>query len=326
MSKKKFLLFRSVQTVVLIWVVMTMLFLLFKLMPGSFVDLMYLEGASDETIEAFRDRWGLDEPLYVQYWNYMKNLLLLDPGNSLQYRIPVVDFVSESIFNTFILVAPAITLSYVIGSVFGVVIGSQRGTRLEQSGTIPFIVFGVFPEFVVAILLIAIFSVGLGWLPTSGMISPTVASEFDVWWRKYLTVDFLKHYILPFSVIVLRYSYLPVLLMRTSTVEVSDQDFMNYHKITGVPKLKRLMYLSKHASLPVITMYPISLARAISGLIVIEIVFSWPGIGFKMVEAVLNRDFPVLMFVFLVTAIFVILANFVVDVLYGYIDPRISVD
>jgi peptide/nickel transport system permease protein len=114
--------------------------------------------------------------------------------------------------------------------------------------------------------------------------------------------------------------------MRTSVVETLGQDFSFYHRMTGMPKFQRMANIAKHSSLPVITVYPATMTRAIGGLVLIETVFNWPGIGFALVQAVLARDFPVVQFVFIVIAAFVISANFLVDVLYARIDPRVGVE
>jgi len=114
--------------------------------------------------------------------------------------------------------------------------------------------------------------------------------------------------------------------MRTSVVEILGQDFAYFQRATGLPKINRMKHLAKHASLPVITLYPVSMTRAIGGLVLLETVFNWPGIGLALIEAVLDRDIPVVQFVFFLVAAFVVFGNFVVDIVYGYIDPRISID
>jgi peptide/nickel transport system permease protein len=116
------------------------------------------------------------------------------------------------------------------------------------------------------------------------------------------------------------------LVTRTSVVETLGQGFIDYHRLTGIRKFDRLKYIAKHSSLPVITIYPISLTRAIGGLVLVEIVFNWPGIGFTLVEAVFSRDIPVIQFVFFLIATYIIIANFAVDLLYGIIDPRVSIE
>ena len=113
--------------------------------------------------------------------------------------------------------------------------------------------------------------------------------------------------------------------MRTSVVEVSGQDFAYYHRVKGLAKSTQLHHIMKHASLPVITLFPVSMTRAIGGLVLVELVFNWPGVGSFLVDAVLFRDFPVVQFVFFLVAIWVILGNYVVDIVYGIIDPRVAV-
>lgn len=284
-------------------------------------------GASPETIAQFKEEWGLNDPLYVQYWRYLTNLLQGDAGTSLQYRRPVFEYVKMGIFNSFILVAPGITLAYLLGSLYGLLAGTSRGSRLERQGIIPIIFVGSFPSFFLAIVLIVIFA---GWLeifPTSGMLSSETRRMFAnaPWWRTYFTGDFAIHYALPFMAVVLRYLYLPSLIMRTSVVEVQGQGFSYYQRIAGLPKIQRLRHLAKHASLPVITLYPVSMTRAIGGLVLIEMVFNWPGIGYTLVTAVLSRDYPVVMFVFFLIGAFIVIANYVIDIVYGIIDPRVSV-
>ena len=329
MNRIKYLVYRSVQTVFILWLVLTFLFFLFRLMPGSFIDLMAGAGATPETIAALEEKWGLNEPLYQQYFDYLSNFVVLDVGTSLAYRVPVWDFVKLRIFNTFILVAPAVTISYIIGIILGTYLGTNRGSRSERYGIIPIVTAGTMPEFFTSILLVMVFASGiiLNWFPTGGMLpTETVVMYRDAsWWRPYLTTDFIWHYTLPFIAILLRFIYIPTLIMRTSVVEVAGLNHTYYHKITGLPKLKIYKHIAKHSILPVITLYPVSMTRALGGLVLIEMVFNWPGIGFTLVEAVLSRDYPVVQFVFFVVAAFVIISNFVVDILYGYIDPRISV-
>jgi peptide/nickel transport system permease protein len=326
MSKSRYFLYRTLQTVFLVWLVLTFLFFLFRLMPGSYTDIMIYRGASPDTVAAFRETWGLNDPLHVQYWRYITNMATLEAGTSFRTRQPVWEYVQMRIFNSFILVAPAVTFVYLLGSGIGAYLGSKRDMLVEKGGLVSLIFFGTFPEFFVAIVLVIVFASWLGFFPTSGMTSVNLLAEYDAWWQQYLTKDFLLHYILPFSAIVLRFTYLPALLMRTNVVEVKDQDFIKFYRITGLPSSDRLKNLAYHASLPVITMYPITMTRALSGMVLIEMVFNWPGIGYALVQAVLSQDLPVVQFVFAVTAVFVILSNFAIDVLYGVIDPRISVD
>ena len=323
---KRFVAVRTVQTIFMLWLVLTTIFVMFRLMPGDFTQQMAAAGASEEVLATIRENWGLNDPIYIQYIEYMQNFLRLDMGESPVFRVDVWEFTKGRIFNTFILVAPAMTFTYLLGALTGTIAGSKRGSLLEKFGIVPVIGIGSFPAFFISIVLIVVFASWLNLFPTSGMHTPGFTRQFDVWWRPYLTRDFGMHYVLPFAAVVCRYLFIPSLIMRTSVVEVMDQDYTQYHRLTGLPKTQQLRHIAKHASLPLITIYPVSMARALGGLVLIETVFNWPGIGWTLVEAVLGRDYPIVQFVFFVVAAFVIISNFVVDLIYGIIDPRIRID
>jgi peptide/nickel transport system permease protein len=317
---------RLLQTALLMFLILTGLFLLFKAMPGSLASALATTGASPEYIANFRSRWGLDDPLHVQYWRFIKNYATLQFGTSMKYNQPVLEYVSRKIFNSFILVAPALTLAYLLGTLLGLVIGTKRGSKTERFGMVPVIIAGSTPGFFIGILLVIVFALKLNLFPTSGMLSGGTALEYsNTWYGVYFTKDFLTHYILPFTAVLLRYLYVPMLLMRTSVIEVGGQDFSYYHRITGLPKLRQLKHIAKHASLPVVTNFPLSFAKSFGGLVIIETVFNWPGIGFALLQAVLQRDLPVVRFVFALVAFVIVFGNFTVDIVYGYIDPRVSV-
>lgn len=327
MGRLGYVLKRGAQTIFILWFIMTFLFFFFRFMPGDYADLMLFQGADAATVEAFNDKWGLDEPIYVQYGRYVVNFLQLDMGQSLQFGSSVVDYVWPKLFNTLVLVGPGITVGYLLSSVIGTVMGNLRGSRFERYGLVVLVTIGSFPVFFIGIVFIIVFAAWLNWFPTSGMISPEVQSQLAeaAWWRQYFTADFAWHYTLPFVAIVLRYLYTPTLIMRTSVVETSTQDFTFYHRITGLPYANRLKHIGRHSILPLITVYPVSMTRAVSGLVLLEMVFNWPGIGYTLIQAVLSRDFPVVQFVFFVSAAFVVIANFSIDLLYSVVDPRISV-
>ncbi len=325
MSQAKYIATRTAQTVITIFIVMSFIFVLFRLMPGDFTAQMVEAGASPEAVESIRDEWGLNDPIYVQYYNFLINYATLDPGVSPTTRQPVWDYVKMRILNTAILVGAGVITAYIFGAIIGTITGTRRGTKIEKWGIIPLIMVGAIPSFFTAILLIIVFASGLGWFPTSGISSPG-GSGYDIWWRSYFTTEFLHYAALPFVAVVFRYLYVPSLIMRTSVVETMNKDFINYHRLTGMAKLDRMKQVAKHSSLPIITLFPVSMSRALGGLVLIETVFNWPGIGLLLVEAVLARDYPTVQFVFFIVAVFVIVSNYVVDIFYGVIDPRVTVE
>jgi len=326
MSSVTYLVKRTAQTVFLLFVVLTFLFFLLRLMPGSFTSVLLAEGASEEAIAAFEAKWGLNQPLYVQYYQYLRNFVTLDMGHSLQTGEPVWEYVQMRVFNTLLLGVPAITLSYVLGTLFGSYMGFNKGSMTERSGLISVLFVGSFPSFFLAMVMVIVFAGILDIFPTGGLASVQRLTSEMPWYEMYLSTDFLWHWTLPAATVVLRYLFLPTTTMRTSLTEVSDQEFMFYHEISGLPSTDQLRRLIRHSILPVITLYPISIAQSMSGLVLIETVFNWPGIGYTIVQAVFARDFPVLMFLFFITAALVIVSNFIVDIVYMYIDPRISLE
>jgi peptide/nickel transport system permease protein len=329
MSKFRYLVKKTAITLGLIYLVASGLFLFFRLMPGSFLDYVAVSGAGPEELEALRAKWGLDDPLYIQYFDYISNLFQGDMGTSFRFSQPVLDLVLPRMVNSLILIGPAITLSYIIGSLYGGAMGMKRGSVFEKYGIIPVTVFGTVPEFFLGIVMIAVFGVWFGFFPAGGMVETATyqtIGEDAPFWAVYATADFWHHYILPFLTVLLLYLYLSALVMRTSVVEVSGQDFSYYHRIKGLSKYNRARHIMKHASLPVITLFPSTMTRAIGGMVLIETVFNWPGIGSLLVESVLFRDYPVVQFVFFIVAVWVIIGNYIVDILYGVIDPRVSVE
>lgn len=329
MSRLRYYLRRTAVTVVLIFFSASALFFFFRAMPGSAVDIVAVSGASPEQLAALRAKWGLDEPLHVQYYSYITNLLTGNMGESFRYGRPVTEITLNRIFNSFILVAPAITTAYVLGATFGGAMGQSPNSNAEKYGTITMGVVGTVPSFFLGLLLVLAFAQTLDLFPTSGMLSISTQAQLGSnpsLLRLVTTADFWIHYTLPFVTIVFNYLYYPALVMRTSVVEVANQNFVYLNRIKGLDRRTRLRHLLKHASLPVITIFPLSLAKAIGGLILVEIIFNWPGIGSLLVNAVLFRDYPVVQFVFFLVAIWVIVGNYVVDICYSLLDPRVSID
>lgn len=327
MSRVRFFVKRTIITAALIVVVASALFLFFRMMPGDYGSVMMQAGASQEAVEKTRAKWGLDDPMYVQYFHYVVNMLTANPGDSFIYGIPVWTLVKERMINSFILVGPAITAAYVVGGLIGVVLGSNRGTLMEKSGLIGVTFFKTLPEFFTGIVLLVIFSLTLGIFPTSGMLSLDTSQRIgNDLFARFVTIDFWMHYALPFTTIMLYYMTIPALIMRNAVVENLGQDFLYYHRVKGLPGLSIKRKLIKHSSIPVITLYPVSMTRAIGGMVLVEVVFNWPGIGKLLVDSVLARDFPTVQFVFLIAAIWVILGNYVIDVLYSIIDPRVAIE
>lgn len=327
MSQIKYFVKRTFVTAILIFFTLSALFIMFRLMPGSFTDRLAQTGASQSSIDALRARWGLDQPIYIQYIQFLQNLSQGELGQSFQSGVPVTELVIPRIINSFILVAPAIVVGYVLGSIFGTYMGINAGSIKDRYSSLGLIMIGTLPEFVLGLVLIAVFAQLLGIFPTSGMVSVTYqATNPNAGILQMVqSTDFWMHYTLPFLTIALRYLFSPSLIMRTSVIEVAGQGFTYYNKMKGLPGSLRFRHLFRHASLPVITTFPASMTRALGGVVIVEIIFNWPGIGNLLVESVLFQDYPVVQAVFMLIAIWVILGNYLVDIAYTVIDPRVTI-
>lgn len=326
MSRLRYIIQRTVLSVFLILSLTVVLFVFFRTLPGDYATMMAQTGATTEQIEMVREQWGLNDPLHVQYLRWLENAMVGDFGRSRGYGVSVTELTIPYLMNSIILAAPAILTAYILGSAWGAVLGNAFGKRLEKIGIIPPVLFGTIPSFFLGIILLFLFAGGIfNIFPTQGAVSTEVLREIDSHWEIYLTRNFWWHFSLPFVTIVLVQLYYPTTIMRTSIIEIAGKDFDAYHRITGLSPFTRYKQRFKHGSLPVLTILPIALARAISGLVLVEVVFNWPGIGLLLVRSVLSRDVPVLQFIFLLVAIWIVAGNFIVDILYGVIDPRISV-
>lgn len=324
MSRLAYFARRIVITVFLIFAVASLLFFVARLLPGDYATMLIASGASPEQVEQLRAQWGLNQPLHVQYYRYITNLLTGKAGISRATGEPVIDTVSTAFWNTAVIAVPALITAFIIGTLYGALMGSNPGSKLEKYGIIPPTVFGTTPDFFLGIVLLVVFWGWLDWFPSGGLATLETYRAADTRWQIYMTVDFLKHAALPFLTIALKYLYYPALIMRGSVVEVRGQEFAVYQRLLGLKDRTRFKHLMKHASLPVITVLPALTATSLSAQVLVEIVFNWPGLGKLLLDSVLQRDTPVLQFLFLVIATWIIIGNLVVDIAYTVIDPRIT--
>ena len=305
------------------FVFLTLLFVIFRVAPGDPASMYLLEGMTPEERQALIQRLGLDQPWYIQYFEFLQQLLVFDMGTSYRYGEPVYDIIAVKFWNTILLMGPAFLLAYTIGVAAGAFIGWVRGTVKEEAGVVLTLIARSSPEFWLGIILLMIFSYGLGWFPSSGMRAPGFQAE--VFWHRYLAWDFLHHLFLPLLTGVIFYMATPALLMRSSMIQVLDQDFIEIKKAEGLPEY---IILYKHAArnsiLPITTVVALVVGISLGGSLVIETVFSWPGMGREMVESVLFNDYAIAQMIFFLMGSVVIFMNFVADLAYVYLDPRVK--
>lgn len=300
----------------------SVMFALFRMLPGDPTLSVLSPALAPEVQAELRQRFGLDRPLLEQYLRYVGNLLVGQFGVSFHRGVPVSQLVGHYLVNTIVLMLPALVLAYALGIAVGALLAWKRGSRLDTTVTTLAMVFRAAPIFWIAIIFISVFSVRLGVVPSGHMRTPgsAVAGMLGT----FVSLDFLHHLILPMTVMVLYYGCYPLLVMRTSMLEVMGEDFIDLCRAKGLSERRVIFTHAVRASLlPIATSVSLLAAYVVAGSVLVETVFSWPGLGRLMVQAVTDSDYPVAQATFLLIAVLVVLGNLAADLLYGFLDPRI---
>jgi ABC-type dipeptide/oligopeptide/nickel transport system permease component len=300
----RFIIIRLIQAAITLIVISMVVFALARA-SGDPVMLMAPPMATQQDMENIRQDLGLDKPLPEQYWVFLKNLSHGDLGESIHNRQAVADLVRQRFPNTALLALPAIFLGVLVSLVLGVTAAYKFGTWLDSGVKFLAILGQALPSFFLAILAIFFFAVWLGWFPTSGMGGPA-------------------NYVLP--VLTLSFFMLPIMtrLIRSSMLEVLDSEYIKLARIKGLAEqIVVWKHALRNAIIPLLTAAGITFGTIVTGAVIIETVFAWPGLGRLMAEAVIGRDFPVIQAAVLLVAVVVLMVNLVVDIAYAYVDPRI---
>lgn len=309
--------------VIMILLVSTMIFLLFRTMPGDPTASMVDPSIPQEARQALLERYGLHESLWTQYKIFMGDLLRFDFGTSYFYNRPVSRVIGDRLPATLILMLTAMLFAYIIGVFGGAWMAWKRGTRLESAGVAFSLVFRSAPTFWVGLMVIMLFAVRLGWFPAQGMRS--TGYEGTTFGEIFLSLDFLRHLVLPALTAGLYFLATPTLIMRNSMLEVMSEDYIEMAHAKGLPE-RRVLYrhAARNALLPVVTAGALFVGAAIGGQVLIEVVFSWPGLGREIVQAVTRSDYPLAQGSFIILSTVVMVMNLIADVLYAFLDPRIT--
>jgi peptide/nickel transport system permease protein len=311
---------RLIQSAALVLVVVTLCFVIIRLAPGDPV--LYLYGAqsvSAETLANIRHQWGLDQPMWQQYVAYVANVARGDLGYSQINRQPVSAMLLRIAPNTLLLMVPSILLAAVIGVVAGVSAARRANSLWDYAiGTFSMVGYST-PPFWLGIVLIILFASTLRWLPTQGMMTLGGADRGVAH-----LLDVATHMVLPTSVLTWWYLAAFSRLTRASMLEESRKPYLTTARMKGLSE-GRVMYghALRNASRPVLTMLGLHLGTMFAGAVMTEVVFAWPGMGRLTFNAILQHDYPVVMGVFIVIGTSVVVANLVIDLLYGVLDPRI---
>ena len=319
----RFLAQRVAKMVLMVFAIIITNFLLVHAAPGDPASVMAGEaGAADpQFLAQLRKQFGLDQPLSTQLWIYVSHVAQGDLGVSYRQQRPVAGLILERLSATLLLTGTAFVLAIIGGITLGALAARRVGHTSDSLITV--LALGVYatPTFWVGLMLVLVFSVWLDWLPSFGM--KTVGADLT---GGAALLDTARYLVLPGLTLGLFYMAVYARLTRAAMLEVASQDFVRTARAKGVPEggVQR-RHVLRNALLPVITVAGIQAGQLIGGAILVETVFAWPGIGRLAFDALLARDYQILLGVFLATSVLVLVFNLITDLLYAWIDPRVEV-
>lgn len=319
----RFIAGRLVKALVILTCITILNFLLIHTAPGDPATIMAGEAGETDAIylQQLRERFGLDQPLYVQLFIYLKSFSQLDLGYSYRQQMPVLDLITDRLPATLMLSLSAFVISLGLGVLAGVVASARQGRWSDTIISTIALLFYATPLFWLALMAVLLFSVQLGWLPGFGY--ETMGANYTGITR---ALDILQHLVLPALTLGLFFMAVYARMTRASMLEVNTMDFVKTAKAKGLkPGLIQRRHVLRNAILPVVTLAGLQAGQLVGGAVLIETVFAWPGIGRLMFDALSQRDYNLLLGVFILTAAMVLLFNLITDVLYRIVDPRIQV-
>ena len=299
---------RGLRMAVILLLASIAVFYSLRFAPGDPSGVVLNPLALEEAREAYRERLGLNEPVVVQYAVYVSNMLRGDLGNSLVTGTPIGELLTYYGRNSLILGLAALAVSYLIGLPLGVLAASRRNSWVDQLATLVATIGMGMPNFWLALLLVYLFSAKLHWLPSSGCCGA-------------------KELVMPTLVLAAEGTAVTMRMMRSSMLEHLGQDFVRTHRAKG--QRERVVvgrHVFRNALLPIVSLSGLRFGWLIGYTLIVETIYSWPGVGYLLVDSVLRRDYPVAQFFSLLLVLVVVLANLLADLAYGVADPRIRVD
>jgi peptide/nickel transport system permease protein len=309
----RYLIQRLVGMIAVMFTVVTIVFVIVRVAPGDPAAVMLGPDATPADIAALRERLGLDQPLILQYVYFLGQLLRGDLGQSIFLNMPVLSALAERAEPTFFLTLFSILIASAIALPVGILSAYTRGSLFDQLATTLAMLAASIPSFWLGLVLIQIFAVRLGWFPVSGYGGPNASF-----------LERLSHLVLPAMALGIVSSALITRFTRASMLDVLNDDYVRTARSKGMGEFRVVMkHAFKNALIPVLTVIGLTAALLISGAVVTETVFGLPGVGNLVVSAVLRRDYPVIQGALLVIAALYVLINFLIDMLYLAIDPRV---
>lgn len=319
----RFIAARLMKAVMILLCITILNFFLIHMAPGDPAMVMAGEtGDSDQVfLSQLRERFGLDKPLYMQLFIYLSSVIHLDLGFSYRQNLPVLQLILDRLPATLLLSFTAFVISLGLGIIGGCVASSRQGRWSDSLISFVALIFYATPLFWLALMAVLLFSVQLNWLPGFGYT--TVGSDYT---GIAYAVDILKHLLLPAGTLGLFFMAVYTRMTRASMLEVNQMDFVKTAKAKGLrPGVIQRRHVLRNAMLPVVTLAGLQAGQLVGGGVLIETVFAWPGIGRLMFDALTQRDYNLLLGVFVVSAAIVLMFNLITDILYRLVDPRIRV-
>jgi peptide/nickel transport system permease protein len=319
---RRIVLRRLAQIIPLVFAVIVLNFVLIHLAPGSLFDVMTAEQQiTDPTmLDQLRHTYGVDQPTWVQLVKYIWSVMHLDLGFSYRQNAPVLDVIMAQLPATLILMLAAIAIALIVGMTAGVLAAVKVNTIWDNLISLAAVFFFAAPSFWLGIMMTVLFAVKLGWLPVGGM--RTIGADFSTFGA---ALDVMQHLVLPATALGLFYAATYARVMRASMLEVARLDFVRTARAKGL-SLPRVVvaHVMRNALLPIVTLLGLQLGTILGGSVVIEAVFSWPGIGSLLFDSVMSRNFPMVLGILVLGSLLVAIANAAVDLAYLRLDPRIK--
>ena len=315
-----FIIRRLLQSIVVVFLMSLLVFVGVNVV-GDPVDMLINPEADQAEIDRVIRHFGLDKPIHMQYWHFLTNALQGDLGKSFIFGMPALQLILMRMPATLELAFSALILAIVIGIPLGVYAGLKPEAKVSRTIMASSILGFSLPTFWVGLMMIVVFSLNLGWFPTSGMTN--VAAFYEGW--DYV-VDVSRHLVLPTITLSLFYLALYTRMMRASMLEQYGQDYVVTARAKGLTE-RRITYVHvlRNALLPVVTMAGVQVGALIGGSVIVESVFAWPGLGMLAFESLFARDLNLLLGIFLLSSMLVVAVNLIVDIIYCFLDPRIEV-
>ena len=334
-SLRKYALVRLALVVPMVFVVLTLVFLLMRVAPGDPISASLGGHAPQSEIDRIKAELGYDKPIYQQYFEYLGQLARGDLGTTITDRRPVTDIVRENGAATLELTFYAMIVAIIVGVTFGLLAGRYRDTWIDGTGRLFGIVIYAMPVFFLGLMAQLFFGSYLGWLPTSDRASPIVQATMETHTGLY-TVDSLingdwpaftdsvKHLVLPAVTLGLVTAGIFIRLIRVNIIRTMKDDYIEAARARGIDERSVVYHHAfKNALVPVITIVGLTVALLLSGAVLTETTFNWPGIGHTLLTYLQNRDYAAVQGIIIVFALVVVVASVIIDFVNAYIDPRI---